>query len=168
MMRRTALLTAMLAASWTATARADECEALAANVHAQNPEISVADRSTQDQSIVVTLKNPDVEELTLTCATGNADQPPELTARAKATWPSSNFYDVVASAGAIAAASTTAAIRSGSVLCAQRAMTSPDNSAIYDINNMRFACTTTTGVGGETRIRISKFKAAAPQEPSPQ
>lgn len=167
-MRRTALLTAMLVAAWTVPAHADECEAMAANVHAQNPEIAVADRSAQEQAVIVTLKNPDVEELTLTCATGNVDRPTELMARAKATWPSSNFYDVVASAGAIVAANTSSAIRSGSVLCAQRAMASPDSNAIYDINNLHFACTTTTGVGGETRIRISKFKTPAPQEPSPQ
>jgi len=160
---RTMILSVALAAAWSAPGRADECDALAANVHAQNPEIAIAERNTQDQSIIVALKADGVDELTLTCS-GDVDKAPELTAKANATWPSSDFYDHVSSAGAIIMASTTSAIRSGSVLCAQRAMTSDDNNAIYDINGDRFECRTTSGVGGSTLIHISKLKAA----PTPQ
>ncbi|WP_409562409.1 hypothetical protein [Hyphomicrobium sp. MC8b] len=159
---RTTILTAALAVAWTAPTRADECDALAANVHAQNPEIAVAERNTQDQSVVVALKTDSVDELTLTCAS-DVDKAPELMAKANATWPSSDFYDRVSSAGAIIMATTRSAIRSGSVLCAQRAMASDDNNAIYDINGDRFECRTTSGVGGSTLIRISKLKTPPPQ-----
>ncbi|CCB64086.1 hypothetical protein [Hyphomicrobium sp. MC1] len=160
---RTTILTAALAIAWAAPTRADECDALAANVHAQNPEIAVAERNTQDQSVVVALKADGVDELTVTCVS-DVDKAPELTAKANATWPSSDFYDHVSSAGAIVMASSRSAIRSGSVLCAQRAMASDDNNAIYDINGDRFECRTTSGVGGSTLIRISKLKTS----PSPQ
>ena len=160
---RIAIVTAMMTAAWTAQVRADECDATAANVHAQNPAIMIGDHSSDDRSVVVTFKNPHVDELTLTCANGTATEPTALTAKANATWPSADFYDVVASAGAVVESSTHSAIRSGSVLCAQRAMAADDNNAVYDINGMRFECTTTSGTGGATRIRISKLQAAQPQ-----
>lgn len=160
---RTTILTAALAAAWAAPTRADECEALAANVHAQNPEIAVAERSTRDQSVIVALKAEGVDELTVTC-TSDVDKAPELTAKANATWPSSDFYDHVSSAGAIVMASSRSAIRSGSVLCAQRAMASDDNNAVYDVNGDRFECRTTSGVGGSTVIRISRLKTATPPQ----
>ncbi|MFT3729993.1 MAG: hypothetical protein QM780_01020 [Hyphomicrobium sp.] len=160
---RALALAAMATAVWASPGRADQCEAVAANVGAQVPEIKVAGHATVDQTVVVTLKNPDIDELTLTCENGDVERQPELTAKANATWPSSNFYDVLASAGAVISASTTSAIRSGSVLCAQRAMNANDNSAIYDVNGIHFECVTTTGTGGSTRIRISKLKEAPPQ-----
>lgn len=160
---RTALAVALVASALAAPARADECEATAANIHAQHPEIAISERTSQDQTVIVALKNPHVEELTLTCANGDVSQPAELTAKANATWPSSDFYDVLSSAGSVLTSAGTSAIRSGSVLCAQRAMASDNNNAVYDINGMHFECTTTSGAGGSTLIHVSKLKEAAPQ-----
>jgi len=144
---------------------AENCESVAANLHTKVPEILVSDRSTDDQAVIVALKNPDIDELTLTCTSGEITDPPLLTAKANATWPSSNFYDVLSSAGAAVASTTTSAIRSGSVLCAQRAMTADKNTTTYDVNGIHFECTTTTGVDGSTRIRLSKIKDTQPSSP---
>jgi hypothetical protein len=160
-------LAAIIGLAGTAPGHAENCEAIAANLHTQVPEIAVSAKNSDDQAIVVTLKNPDVKELTLTCAIGEVTEPPSLTAKANATWPSSNFYDVLSSAGAVVAATTTSAIRSGSVLCAQRAMTADNNTTTYDVNGVHFECTTTMGVGGSTSIRLSKLKGTPPQ-PQPQ
>jgi hypothetical protein len=154
------VLATLVATAWAAPACADECDATAANVHTQDPTITVSDRTTQDQMVMVTLKNPNVDDLALSCASGDDSQPPALIAKANATWPSTPFYDVLSSAGAVVASSTTAAIRSGAVLCAQRAMTAADNTAVYDANGIRFECTTTSGADGSTRIRLSKLKEA--------
>ena len=160
---RMVVLAAAAAIAWAAPARADECDTIAAKVHTQDPAIAVSERVTQDQSVFVTLKNPHVDELKLTCADADASTPAALTAKANATWPSTEFYDVLSSTGAVVLASTGAAIRSGSVLCAQRAMTATTSNAVYDVNGMRFECTTTSGPGGSTLIHISKLKEAQPQ-----
>jgi hypothetical protein len=68
----------------------------------------------------------------------------------------------VASVGAIVAANSEPAIRSGAVICAQRALTADGNSAVFDVNGAHFECTTKTGVDPLTRIRISKLKNALP------
>ncbi|MES1180194.1 MAG: hypothetical protein ABUL43_03260 [Hyphomicrobium sp.] len=160
---RAMVLAAMATAAWTSPGRADQCEATAANVGAQVPQIKVAGRATDNQTVVITLKNPDIDEFTLTCDNSDVDLQPELAAKVNATWPSSNFYDVLASAGAVISSRSNSAIRSGSVLCAQRAMNASDNSAIYDVNGVHFECVATTGTGGSTHIRISKLKEEPPQ-----
>ena len=143
-----------------ASARADECEALAANLNAQIPALAIADRTATDQSVVVKLKHPDAEEISLACTSGEAVQPAELTAKWGTAWPPTRFYDLVSSAGAIVAANSEPAIRSGAVICAQRALTADSKSAIFEVNGTHFECSTKTGVDPLTSIRISKLKDA--------
>jgi hypothetical protein len=164
---RSIALAMIIGLAGATSGHAEDCEAVAANLHTQVPEIAVSEKSSDDQAVIVMLKNPDVEELTLTCTGGDVKDPPVLTAKANAAWPSSNFYDVLSSAGAVIASTTTSAIRSGSVLCAQRAMTADNNTTTYDINGVHFECTTMTGIGGSTHIRLSKLKEVPPPQPQP-
>lgn len=160
---RMTILVATLTAAWAAPSRADECEAVTANLSAQVPKIAVVARTAEGQAVSIQLKHPDADELTLNCDNTEITRPAEITAKWNSAWPPARFYDVVASAGAVVIANTEAAIRSGAILCAQRAMTADGNSATFDVNGARFECVTTTGVNGSTRIHISKLKDAPPQ-----
>ncbi|MFA5955608.1 hypothetical protein [Hyphomicrobium sp.] len=160
---RIAILAAALPAAWAAPSRADECEAVTANLGAQVPKIAVAARTAEGQAIIIQLKHPDADELTLSCDNTEITRQAEVTAKWNSAWPPARFFDIVASAGAVVVANTEAAVRSGAILCAQRAMTADGNSATFDVNGARFECVTTTGVNGSTRIHISKLNDAPPQ-----
>ncbi len=155
-----------VAIGWTSSARADECQPLIEKLTAGVPNLEIGQRTSADQSTIVKLKHPDTAAMSLICHNAAPQAPIEFSAKCNATWPPATFYDLVASVGAIVASSTEPAIRSGAVLCAQRALTSADSSAAYDVNGVHFECTTTTGIGQATNIRISKLDVQAP--PAPQ
>jgi len=156
-----AVLITLASASYV---RADECDTVAASLGEQVPQMQVSDRIAGDQTVTVNLKHPDAAELSVTCTNNDVHETAELTARWDATWPPSRFYDLVAAAGAVVAAQREPAIRGGAVLCAQRAMTAEGNTAVYNVNRTHFECTTTTGVGASTRIRISKLRQEIPPQ----
>ncbi len=163
MARRIAILAALVTICSASSSRADECDAVAANLGAQIPQLEVSDRVADKQSVTLNLKHPDAAALSLTCANDDVSATAQFTAKWDAAWPPSRFYDLVATAGSIIASNREPAIRSGAVLCAQRAMTAEGHSAVYDVNGARFECVTTTGVGAATRIRISKLRQTSPQ-----
>lgn len=163
MLRRSVMLAAFIATGSVSMARADECAAVAANLGAQVPQLTVSDRTADHQTVTVNLKHPDAEGLSLTCADNDVYETAKLMAKWNATWPPSRFYDLVAAAGSVVAAQREPAIRAGAVICAQRAMTADGNTAVYNINGTHFECVTTAGVGASTQIRISKLRISAPQ-----
>ena len=160
---RMAVVAATAVSAWASPSYADECEAITASLSEKLPKLHVAARHADDQTVVVELNATDAKELSLTCAADS--HPPVVIAAWAGTWPPATFYDLVASVGAIVAANSEPAIRSGAVICAQRAMTADGNSAVFDVNGVRFQCTTTTGVGATTRIRLSKLTEPPASQP---
>ncbi len=167
MIERKAAAAAMMIAVWAGPCRADECEDFVAKLGAEIPKLEASERAPADRSIVVKLKHPDAAELSLTCFNADAAQPPEFNAKWNSAWPPASFYDLVASVGAIIVSNSEPAVRSGAVLCAQRALTADHNSDVFDVNGAHFECTSANGVAPSTSIRISKLKDVPPP-PQPQ
>jgi hypothetical protein len=140
---------------------ADECDALAATLTEKISHLSIADRTTNDQAVAISFKHPDADQLALVCPTviGTPSQTPRLSAQSNATWPPSRFYDLLASAGAIVVSNSQPAVRSGSILCAQRAMQESGHN-VFDVNNARFECASSAGA---THIIISRIPLPPPQ-----
>jgi hypothetical protein len=155
----TPLLTALLLSS--TAAHADDCEALTRTLTDKMTTLSVAGRQTaDDQSQIVTFRHEDADEVSLTCA---PDQPfAHLSAVSSASWPPSRFYDLLAAMGSITTSISDAAVRSGAILCAQRALREGQGTATFEANDLHFQCQSTTGVGAATKIEITKMKPAVP------
>lgn len=157
---RMGMLAALIAALSAPCSYADECETVAAKLASQIPGFRISGRTADDETVALTLSHPDADGLTLTCEKNAVHETARLTATWNATWPPPRFYDLVAAAGAILISTTEPAIRSGAVLCAQRAMTAEGNTTFYDVNGAHFDCSCTTGVGASARISVSKAQAS--------
>lgn len=159
---RLGMLAALFAALSAHCSYADECDTVAAKLASQIPSFRISGRTADNETVALTLSHPDANALSLTCKKNDVHETARLTATWNATWPPPRFYDLVAAAGAILVSTTEPAIRSGAVLCAQRAMNAEGNTTVYDVNGAHFDCSTTTGIGASTRIIVSKL------QPSPQ
>mgnify|MGYP000031693837 FL=1 len=141
---------------------ADPCDALAATLVEKVSKLTIIDRSTNDQAVVINLKHPDAEKLALVCPTVSETPSPRLSAQWNAAWPPSRFYDLLASVGAIVVSSSEPAVRSGSIICAQRAMQENGHN-VFDVNDARFVCASSEGANGSTHIIISRLAPPPPQ-----
>ncbi len=159
---RLLIFTAMSTTAVSISCHAEECDAIVAKLGARIPALSVVEKRTDNQSIVVTLKHPDAEALSITCPSDEPSASPLISAKWNATWPPARFYDLLATIGSVVVSTTEPAIRSGAILCTQRAMDEQGHD-VYDINGARFKCTSSEGANGSTAILISKLKTPEPQ-----
>jgi hypothetical protein len=154
---------AMLTFGLTLPCHAESCDAILTKLGSQVPALSVAEKRTDNNlSVVITLKHPDVGALSITCPADETSRSPLVAAQWNATWPPARFYDLLATVGAVVVSNTEPAIRSGAILCTQRAM-NENGQDVYDANGARFKCTSSNGVNGSTAITISKLNDTQPQ-----
>lgn len=114
-----------------ALAKADECDAMAGEVAARVPDVTVGRRS----SVVMFLSHPSVKYASIGCLPFR-----NFVAVVDGKYPNSDYFDFFGSAGAVVLGGDTEVIREGAIRCLKRALSRPDDDTGLDYKSMSFSC----------------------------
>ncbi|AMA60044.1 hypothetical protein BCCGELA001_29940 [Bradyrhizobium sp. CCGE-LA001] len=114
-----------------ASAVADECEAIAGEVAARVPEVSVGRRT----SVVLFLAHPAVKYASIGCLPSR-----NFVAVAEGKYPKADHFDFIGSAGAVVLHGNSDTIREGAIRCLKRALAKPEEDTNLDFGSFSFGC----------------------------
>lgn len=121
----------LLVFSATNSAVADECEAMAGEVAARVPDVSVGRRS----SVVMFLSHPAVKYASIGCLPFR-----NFVAVVEGKYPKADYFDFLGLAGAVVLHGNGDALREGAIRCLKRALAKPEDDTSLDFGAFSFGC----------------------------
>ncbi len=171
-MSKTCLVVAIVA-SVTAygPARADECDAVLAELAATITDLDVGERITSTGNFdTVQLKHRAADDIKLTCVPSAAHQPNQIAVVWHSAFPPPSYFDLLAAAGAIVATNSPTIIRRGALACQKQALTADIENSAFNLASVNFSCSVITRNGGRTAITVSSTRdnIASTQKATPE
>src|ERR1700690_4369566 len=153
----TLLTSAMVLASltWPNTARADDCDAIAAALVASEVGAVVTGR----QNNYISINDRFAAEVSIGCPTSDGF-PIDLTLNWKGAFPPASFYAFAGRAGHIVIGAPEKDVSEGARRCAQAALRSKDETASLTLGLAYFECTAFSRDSGATDISIYRASDA--------
>ncbi|MFA5958452.1 hypothetical protein [Hyphomicrobium sp.] len=140
-------------------ARADDCDAVLAELAATVTGLDVGERITSTgNSDTVQLKHGAADDIKLTCAPPAAHQPNQIAVVWHSAFPPPSYFDLLAAAGAIVTTNSTTTIRKGALACQKHALTADIENSEFNLASVNFSCSVTTRNGGRTAITVSSTR----------
>lgn len=146
-MTRPKLLLAAVLSLAAGAARADDCDASAAEIVARLG--GAVERRT---TVAILMKHPLASSISIGCPIGSS--PKTLSVYADSAYPTAQYYDLVARAGALLTGITPAGVREGAIHCQGAALRSKDEIANLNLGKVRFECQAFSRDGGGTGITL--------------
>lgn len=110
---------------------ADECEALAGEVAARVPDVSVGRRT----SVVMFLSHPAVKYASIGCLPFR-----NFVAVVEGKYPKADYFDFLGLAGAVVLHGNGDALREGAIRCLKRALAKSEDETSLDFGAFSFGC----------------------------
>ena len=131
MLKVLSLAIAMLSLGSICPGRADACDALAGEVAARVPDVSVGRRS----SVVIFLSHPSVKYASIGCLPFR-----NFVAVVEGKYPKSDYFDFLGAAGSVVLHGRAASVREGAIRCLKRTLSRPDEDVSLDFAGLSFSC----------------------------
>lgn len=130
MLKVLSLAIAMLSLGSICPGRADECDAMAGEVAARVPDVSVGRRS----SVVIFLSHPSVKYASIGCLPFR-----NCVAVVEGKYPKSDYFDFLGEAGSVVLHSRADRVREGAIRCLKRTLSRFEDVSL-DFVGLPFSC----------------------------
>lgn len=157
-MSKVALIIGLTTLAFTGSmARADECDAVAAEISATIKGVEVGERVTSPSGTVdtIALKNPAADDIKLSCATRSIHKSNEIAVTWHTAYPPPAYFDFLAEAASIITSKPSTMMRRGALACQKQALTTDVENTDIGFAGVHIKCSIFTRNGGGTTISIA-------------